>query len=150
MKHKFLLIIFSIVSGILFTFYVLNKGVFYAKEEYLAYAFQVGAFKNLDNASKYLNSLNDIRGIIVKENDLYKIYVGIYKNTDVVNKMVVYFENNNIHIYLKSIKCDKDFYNILDNYEKIIINSDDTNTYNKINENILNIYEKSINNEKDN
>ncbi len=140
MKRKIILSLFVILSGVVFTFYFLNKKVFYAKEEYYVYAFQAGAYQNEDNANKYIDSLGNIKGIIIKDNDLYKIYVGIYKNTDIVNKMLVYFENNNINIYLKSIKVSKDFYKILDNYEKIINNTDNTYIYSKVNESILKVY----------
>lgn len=138
MKKKILLVLFSIGAGILFTFFILNKENIYAKEQYNIYAFQTGAFENYDNALKQLKNLPS--GIIKKDNDLYKVYVAIYKNIDIVNKMIVYFENNNINIYLKSIKVNKEFYNNLENYEKIIQNSDDINVYNKINQSILNNY----------
>ena len=45
MKKKILFAIFSIVAGIAFTFFCLNKEDTFAKEEYLIYVFQVGAFE---------------------------------------------------------------------------------------------------------
>jgi len=146
MKKKIFLVIFSIGAGILFTFFILNKENIYAKEEYLIYAFQAGAFKNYDNANNFSKKLPS--SIIKKDKNLYKIYVAIYKNLDLVNKMIVYFENNDINIYLKSIKVSKEFYNNLDNYEKIIINSDEYEIYNKINQSILNSYIESIENDE--
>ena len=147
MKKKILLIIITIGAGILFTFYFLNKENIYAKEEYIVYAFQVGAFKNYENAQEYSQNFESF--IIKQEDNLYKVFVGIYNNIDIVNKMIVYFENNNINIYLKSLNVSKKFYNDLENYEKIILNTEDTNVYNKINESILNNYLESINYEKD-
>lgn len=129
----------------LFTFFVLNKENTYAKEEYLVYAFQTGAFNNEENAIDYKNQLSS--AIILKENNLYKVYVAIYKDIDIINKMLVYFENNNINIYLKSLSVSKEFYNNLGTYEELLKNSENDNVYSKINLSILNNYLESLNNE---
>lgn len=142
MKKSIILITLSIVLGILFTYFVLNKQNTYAMEEYLIYAFQVGAFEKEENALEYSKYLET--SIIIYENNLYKVYVAMYKDTDVVNKMVVYFEDNNINIYLKSISVSKEFYYNLDNYEKLIKESNNQNVYNKVNQSILNSYLESM------
>ena len=138
MKKKILLIICSIFIGVLFTFFFLNKENIYAKEEYLVYAFQVGTFNNIENANNYKSNLPS--GIIVKDNNFYKVYVGIYNDIDLVNKMLVYFEDNGINIYLNNIKINKELYNKIENLEKILINSNDINVYNKVNQSILDMY----------
>ncbi len=138
--------LFSIGAGVIFTFFILNKENIYAKEEYLVYAFQVGAFEKEDNAQEYAKKLSS--SIIVKDNNLYKIYTAMYKDIDIVNDMLVYFRNNNIDIYLKTINVNKDFYNNLENYEKIINNTEDSSIYNKVNQSILNLYLESLKNEK--
>ncbi len=143
MKKNVILVIVSIVVGVLFAAFVLNKEDIYAKSEYNVFAFQVGAYEDYNNAEK--NSSKLPSSIIVKENNLYKIYVAIYKNIDIVNKMIVYFENNGINIYLKGITINEEFYNKLENYEDFIINSDDATVYNKINQSILNIYKEGLN-----
>ena len=140
MKKNLILITLSIVLGIAFTFFILNKQNAYAKEEYLVYAFQVGAFSENDNAKEYSKKLP--ASIIYKEDDLYKVYVAIYKDIDIINKMVVYFENNNINVYLKNINVSKEFYNSLNNYEEIIKKSDNS-IYDKINQSILNNFLES-------
>ncbi|MBQ8902289.1 MAG: hypothetical protein IJY87_04390 [Bacilli bacterium] len=145
MKKKILFAIFSIVAGITFTFFFLNKEDTFAKEEYLIYAFQVGAFEKYDNAVNFSNSLPS--SIIKKEGNLYKIYVAMYKDIDIVNKMIVYFENNDINIYLKNLNVSKNFYNDLLNYETLIKNSEDIHVYNKVNQSILNLYLESLENE---
>ena len=138
MKKKLTMIFISISIGILFTILFLNKETFYAKEEYQVYAFQVASFENLDNATKYKSSLPS--SIIIKEDNSYKVIVGIYKDIDIVNKMLVYFEDNKIKIYLKNINVSKSFYTNLDNLEKILINTTDNNVYNKVNQSILDLY----------
>lgn len=142
MKKGMILITLSIILGVLFTFFVLNKQNTYAMEEYLIYAFQVGAFEKEENALEYSKHLET--SIIIRENNLYKVYVAMHKDIDIINKMVVYFEDNNINIYLKSISVSKEFYYSLDNYEKFIKESDNQNIYNKINQSILNNYLESM------
>ena len=142
MKKNIILVLFSLISGVLFTIFILNKENIYAKEEYLVYAFQVGAYESIDNARDMISKLPS--GISIKEDNLYKIYSAMYKDIDLVNKMITYFKDNNINIYLKTINVSKDFYYILDNYEKIISKTDDTTIYDKVNQSILNTYLEGI------
>lgn len=147
MKKNLILIFFSIAAGILFTFFVLNKESIYAKEEYVVYAFQIGAFENLDNASNFKEKISsNINSIMIKDDNLYKIYGAIYKDIDLVNIMITFFENKNLNIYLKTINVNKKFYESLDNYERILKNTNDENIYNKVNESILNLYLESLDN----
>jgi len=141
MKKSIILMIISIIFGTSFTFFILNKDIVGAKEEYLVYAFQVGAYENIDNAKSHSNKLPS--SIILHENNLYKVYTAMYKDIDIINEMVVYFEDNYINIYLKNISVDKEFYNMLDNYEKLIKKSNNKEIYNKINQSILNSYLES-------
>ena len=145
MKKNIILVLFSLISGVLFTIFILNKENIYAKEEYLVYAFQVGAYESVDNAQDMISKLPS--GISIKEDNLYKVYSAIYKDIDLVNKMITYFKDNNINIYLKTINVSKDFYYILDNYEKIISKTDDTGVYDKVNQSILNTYLEGMNND---
>jgi len=143
MKKNLILVTLSVILGIAFTFFVLNKENTYAMEEYLVYAFQVGAFEKEDYAIEYSKTLPS--SIIKKEEGLYKVYTAIYKDIDIINKMVVYFEDNNINIYLKSISINKEFNTLLTNYEEIIKKSEN-NIYDKVNQSILNSYLESIEN----
>ncbi len=142
MKKSIVLIIISMGVGILFTVFILNKENIYAKSEYNVFAFQVASCADYSDAELKSKSLPS--SLIIKEDNLYNVYVAIYKNIDIVNKMLVYFENNDINIYLKSITISNEFYNKLDNYEDFIINSDDDTIYNKVNQSILNIYKEEL------
>ena len=141
MKKYFIYGIITILIGVLFAFFVLNNNVFYAKESNYVYAFQIGAFKEFDNAD---NTIKKNGGILVHDNGLYKVYIGIYKNTDVINKMLVYFENKGINVYLKSIIVKDNFYNMIDNYEELIRKSNDEMVYIKATEGILNLYSEGL------
>lgn len=134
MRKKFVLMIMSVISGIAFTLYFLNNETFYAKEDYLIYALQAGAYKNYDNAQKVNIG---VPSVIIKEDGLYKIYIGIYKKEENINKMLEYFKNKGINPYLKSIKVNKELYNDIDALESLFSN---TNHYDNLNESILNLF----------
>lgn len=140
MKKSIIMVIITLAFGVVFTTFILNKEDIYAKSEYDVFVFQAGAYENYENAKEYSQKLPS--SLIVKENNLYRIYVAMYRNIDIVNKMIVYFENKGINIYLKDIKINSDFASRLDNYEDFILNSEDEKVYNKINQSILNCYEE--------
>lgn len=144
MKKNIIIILMTIILGITFTFFYLNKTQAYAQEERLVYAFQTAAFEKLDSAEDYAKQLPS--SIIIKEDNLYKIYTAIYKDNDLINKMVVFFEDNQIGIYLKTIPVSTGFYVNLSNYETLLNNTTDESVYNKINQSILNLYKDSLEN----
>lgn len=141
MKKNIILVLSSILLGVLFTFFILNKENIYAKEDYTVYAFQTGAYSTYDKA--YQN-INNISSIIVSDNNLYKIYCAIYKDMDLVNKMLNYYRQKNINIYLKQIKVSANFLKALEKYEELLKKVDDNSTYEQINQSILNLYLESI------
>ena len=138
MKKAIYIIIFMLSTIVFYYFIFISNNKINNKNEYDVFALQAASFDNIDNASIYKANLPS--SIIVKQNNLYNVYVGMYKDIDLVNKMIVYFEDNNINIYLKNIKVNKDLYNKLDNYEKILINSNDVRVYKNINQSILDMY----------
>ncbi len=140
MKKNIILVFSSVLLGILFTFFILNKENIYAKEEYTVYAFQKGAYSTYDKA--YQN-INDTSAIIVNENNLYKVYCAIYKDMDLVNNMLEYYQNKNINIYLKQIKVSASFYQALEKYEELLKKITDNKNYEQINQSILNLYLES-------
>ncbi len=141
MKRTLIIILVWVFLGILFTQIILNKNIFKGKE-YTVYAFEVGSYKEESEAQNTANNLPS--SIILKEDNQYIVYSGIYKDIDVVNKMVVYFENQDINILLKTINITSNFYDELDNYEKILENTLDESVYDKVNQGILNRYMESI------
>ncbi len=141
MKRIVIIIVIWIVLGVLFAELILNNNIFKGKE-YLVYAFQIGAFTEEEKAQELAKTLPS--SIILKDGDVYKIYSGIYKNIDIVNKMVVYFEDKNISINLKTINTTSNFYNELENYETILQNTTDEAVFDKVNQGILDLYVESI------
>lgn len=138
MKKYFGVIIFSILLGGLFTFYFLTLNN--PKEE--IYALEVFNSKDLNLANN--KSLEYKNSMVLEQTDGFHVILAIYNNLDLINKMLVYYEDNNIDVYLKRIDCNKEFLNKLNKYEDIINNIDNINIYEDVNKNILNMYKDTL------
>lgn len=128
MKKTLIIILIAIISGIVmgFIFYQrfeINEVVF-AKQDYSAKAVQVGVFSKLDNALS-IKDLYD--GIIVNDENLYRVYISIIKDQEVLSIMKEYYNELGINYYLKDIEISKEFNDILDDYEIILKNQDISN-----------------------
>ena len=84
------------------------------------YAVQVGVYKNIDNAKDVANKME---GIVVLDNDYYRVYFDIIKDKEILNSREEYYKNNNINYYLKIINPSKEFITKLDDYEIILKNT---------------------------
>ena len=84
------------------------------------YAVQVGVYKNIDNAKDVANKMG---GIVVLDNDYYRVYIDIIKDKEILNSREEYYKNNNINYYLKIINPSKEFITKLDDYEIILKNT---------------------------
>ena len=84
------------------------------------YAVQVGVYKNIDNAKDVANKME---GVVVLDNDYYRVYIDIIKDKEILNSREEYYKNNNINYYLKIINPSKEFITKLDDYEIILKNT---------------------------
>ena len=84
------------------------------------YAVQVGVYKNIDNAKDVANKM---KGIVVLDNDYYRVYIDIIKDKEILNLREEYYKNNNINYYLKISNPSKEFITKLDDYEIILKNT---------------------------
>ena len=132
----------SISLGFIFTIVVLNKENLFGSNNYTIYVLSGGEFTSREMAYDKQSKLNT--GIIVEEDNLYKIYLALYKDLDLVNKMLNYYEDEDINVYINTINVDRSFYNTLNNYEEVIKNSDSNLVFKPVNESILNLYLESI------
>ena len=103
-------------------------------------AFQVGVFTSYDNALKVADRNN---GIVVSDNDVYRVYVSILSSREAVDKMREYYDSIGLHYYLREIEVDDEFLNSIKNTEELLIMSN-SDTYNIINLNVLNKYEEIL------
>ena len=97
MKKTLIVILLAMLFGGGMAFYLFKgKG-----EEHIAdtgliklQAFQIGVYSSLDNANKSATKNN---GVVVKDNDVYRVYITLLKNTESISKMETYFKSINLN-----------------------------------------------------
>lgn len=128
MKKTLIIILIAIISGIAMGFIFYQrfeiKDVVFANEDDSVKAVQVGVFSDLDNA---INMRNLYNGIIVVDENLYRVYIDIIKDNEILKIMENYYKELGINYYLKNIEISSEFSDILDSYEIIFKNQDSSN-----------------------
>lgn len=139
MKKVLIVILCAVAIGGGAAYYLFNKVVVKAESsgEKIVSAFQIGAFTNYDNALKVADRNN---GIIVDDNDIYRVFVAILYNQDAVNKLKKYYQEIGLNYYLKEIVVDDKFVDEIDEVERLLLKSD-SETYITLNSEILHKYE---------
>lgn len=97
------------------------------------YAFQIGVYRNKENA---LKTANDSRGIVILDNDFYRVYIALLKDENLIESLKSYYDTKNVNYYLKAIDISDKTSSILDNYE-IILKRTSIDNYEAIIENML-------------
>lgn len=97
------------------------------------YAFQIGVYRNKENA---LKAANDSRGIVILDNDFYRVYIALLKDENLIESLKSYYDTKNVNYYLKAIYISDKTSSILDNYE-IILKRTSIDNYEAIIENML-------------
>ena len=143
MKKVFITILLSIAVGGIFAFIIFkninNEVDLVLKEENIITFFQVGVFKNEDNANSFMEKYSS--SIIIKDNEYYRVIIAILQNNEAIKKEQDYFDSLGITYYLKKESIsDEKFLNKLKEYEKLLLASS-VKTYTTINSNILKLYE---------
>lgn len=144
--RKFVPYILSLLLGAIFGYILfLSNGdslVSIFKENIEATAFQLGVFNNIDSA-KDLSKKYD-SAIIIKDEDVFRVYYSVLTNSNTISLMEDYLNRNKIAFYKKNIIVnDKALINSLDNYEKTMINVKD-DTFKSINDLIMESYGGTI------
>ena len=88
MKKVIITILFSLAIGATFA-YILFKNVnkevdLVLKEENTVTFFQVGVFKNEDNANNYMQKYSS--SIVIKDNEYYRVIISILSNKEAIAK----------------------------------------------------------------
>lgn len=111
---------------------VITKGV--------AKAFQVGAFTSYDNALRVAERNN---GIVVSDDDIYRVYVAILQDDDAIVKLSNYYDDIGLNYYIKEIRVSEDFLSSISGNEELLVNSS-SDTYSVINLDVLSKYEEML------
>lgn len=141
--NKKLIIITVIIALVIATFlyFNYNKTSASKKESEVLYFLQVAAFAKYENVTKMSKVLSSY--LVIEEEDLYHIYVGITKNQDNLKKLEEFYKNSGHNIYVKEkIVQNKKFIDYLKNYDLILEDTEDKETILNINKNVLKKYEE--------
>lgn len=138
---KVLKIIIVFIIGIICGYYICNinpKKIFDTSYK----AFQVGVYTTEELANTYKSKYKN--AIVIKDNELYRVYVAILKKENNIENMANYLNKNNIDYYIKEINIsDKNLKNTIDEYESIMNNNSEI-VFLEINKMIMERYEESI------
>lgn len=149
MNKKFLIsVLLCFILGSSFAFIVYNsykKNNIYAAsgKEKSVYFIQIGAFSNYKNVNNITKSLSSY--LVVEENNLYVVYVGITGNKNNLKKLEEFFvkKGNNIYIKEKNIN-NTIFIKTLIKYDSLLKETNDYDTIFIINKEVLNLYKKEV------
>lgn len=129
MKKTILTIVLAILIGFTFGFFFLKKftpktitEVSNIKSQ--VYAFQIGVYKNKDNATK--NAITN-NSIVVEDNNLYRVYIALLKDQTLIDNLKKYYDSIGLNYYLKAINVSDSTENIISNYELLLNNCDSSN-----------------------
>ena len=128
MNKKFLLILIIITCLFSCSIFGLYKRKSVVKNKY--YLLQVGAYKDYDSISKKTKEYENY--LVLKEEDLYKLYIGVTKDKEVYRKLVNLYASTS-SIYKKEITLsNQKFDDTLTKYDSLIKNSEDIKEINLV------------------
>lgn len=109
------------------------------------YFFEYGVYNTLNDMEN--NTINLENYIYKVENNKYYVYIGITKATNNIEKLKKHFKNlgYNVELKLYYIK-NEEFINILNNFDLVIKDTDDSIVLSSVICQILQKYEEIINN----
>ena len=116
-------IIFLLISISIFLVAFITIKYFENKCSYVTYyILQEGAFNNYNGVIKTTRNYNNY--VISKEDELYKIYIGVTLDKEVYNKLISMYSKTS-STYMKKVNINnKEFYNKVRTYDNLIKNSD--------------------------
>lgn len=146
MKKFLSIIIFALLVGTILAFFFykdINEEVkAIAKKEELVTLFQVGVFKDKDNASKFANTFTS--SCIYEDNTYYRVIIGISYHEEAKLKLENIFLNEGIEYYLKETRVSKDLIVKLNNYETILLKTNKKEVVYNILNSMLELYCRNL------
>lgn len=154
MKKYLLTIIISLLVGFLLSNFLLKqyddyKGITVYKEGSMLYFLEYGVFNDYNEMEK--NTINLENYIYQINNNKYYVYIGITKSNEVLDKINKYFKNLGYNIQTKEFYITNDkFISLIDNYDAVLLLTDDNVVIGEIISQGLNSYEEVVINENKN
>lgn len=125
MKKTLKIVFFSSLLGVvlagLFFFNIKEKAE--AKNKPILYAFQVGVFKNKENASNYRNRFS--LGKIIHDGEYYRIFIGV--TVDNKEMLASFFDQENYSYYIKELEASEEILNEIKKYDELLVKSNEEN-----------------------
>ena len=104
--------------------------------------FQIGVYTNYETANMYALKYKD--SIVVKDEELYRVYAAILKEQDNIEDMSKYLNSNDIDYYVRDIEInDKDISSKIREYENIMDYNNEV-VFLEINKMIMNTYKEGL------
>ena len=104
------------------------------------YAIQLGVFENIDNANKIKDKYN---GIIVIDEDKYRVYGAIAKSSNALTILKNYFNDMKVSYYIKQISVPDSLIDTIKTSEQLLVASTADN-YQVVINSLLKEYEKLL------
>lgn len=135
------ILIAFILSSFLYFNYVSARSN--KKEGEVLYFLQVAAFKKYENVTKMSKLLSSY--LVIQEEDLFHIYVGITKDKKNLEKLKEIYMSGGNNIYVKEkLVLNKEFIEYIKNYDYILEETDDKDIILNINKSVLKKYEEVL------
>lgn len=142
------LVVGSYLGYLIFNQYKNNTIIPAFNEQENVYFLQQGVYSSIESINENTKMISDY--IYYKENDQYKVYVGITTNSDNAAKIKQIFNNKNYDIYIKEIPIsDNAFVEKLKQYDELINATTDEAVILGIIKQILNEYELVVKNDEE-
>lgn len=143
MKKTLKIVLFSSLLGVvlagLFFFNIKDKAE--AKNKPILYAFQVGVFKNKENANNYRSRFS--LGKVVYDGEYYRIYIGVTVNNK--DLLASIFDKENYSYYIKELEANDTILNEIKKYDELLVKSSEENRLLVI-KNMLESYQNELQN----
>lgn len=148
MKKYALTFLIAIVIGFFLSNFFINQyneyeGIKVSGTGEKLYFIQYGVFSSLDSMEE--NTINLQNYVYNQEDNMYYVYVGITKEKDNAEKIVKYYNNIGYDTIIKNFEItNKEFLNLLINYDTILKATDDETAISSLINQVLLKYEEVV------
>lgn len=125
MKKTLKIVLFSCLVGTFLAgaFFLSVKEKANAKNKPILYAFQVGVFKNKDNANNFKNKYPTAK--VFWDSEYYRVFIGVTsKNKDVLETL---FNTQNYSYYIKELDIAEEIELQIEKYDELLSKTNDEN-----------------------
>lgn len=143
MKKFLILFLSTLVLGGGIAYFIFNKVVVEDVNEDVfltAKAFQVGVFSNYDNALRVADRNN---GIVVSDDDVFRVYVAVLYNRKAIEKLSSYYKSIGLNYYLRDVVVTDEFVGVIESSESMLLESS-ADVFSVINMNVLNKFKEFL------